>query len=211
MRYLSLKHVFAVIIFIIIYPYHAHTQHTILVFGDSLSAGYGLESNEDWPTLLNNKLQQDGFAHYQIKNLSLSGETTHGGVLRLPKALSRYRPKVIVIALGANDGLRGQSLKTMQNNLIKMVNLASNTKTTVILAGMRIPPNYGKRYARQFHQSFITVAEKTKVVLLPFLLKGIAKDDSLFQKDRLHPTADAQPIITHLVYEYLKPLLHSKE
>jgi acyl-CoA thioesterase-1 len=181
----------------------------IVVFGDSLSAGYGLDQGEDWPSLLEARLASEKRG-YQMINLSISGETTQGGSLRLAKAMDRIKPDIVIIALGANDGLRGQSIKKMKANIVNMVQIVKQHRAKVLLVGMKIPPNYGKRYATQFENTFAQVASQENVPLLPFLLDGVAQDSSLFQKDQLHPLAKAQPIVMNLVYRYLEPLLVKK-
>ncbi|MCY4045113.1 MAG: arylesterase [Cellvibrionales bacterium] len=183
------------------------TTKTLLIFGDSLSAGYGLDRGEDWPSLIKQKLDADKKFDYRVINQSISGEITQGGALRLPRALVKYSPDVVVIALGANDGLRGLSIKKMKANLIKMIRLAKQHQTKILLVGMKIPPNYGKRYTQHFENAFREVSEQEKVALLPFLLDGVAQDSRLFQKDQLHPIDKAQPIIMKLVYKHLEPLL----
>lgn len=188
----------------------AQSSPSIVVFGDSLSAGYGLQINEDWPTLLQNHLRLQGYPH-PVHNLSISGETTQGGLLRLPKALQQYNPTIVILELGANDGLRGQSLSQMQGNLQQMIDASHNIDALVILTGMHIPPNYGKRYSEGFYRVFLKLAQQEGVMLIPFLLENIATVPGLIQNDGLHPTAEAQTIILDNVWKTLKPLLQVPE
>jgi len=179
---------------------------TILVWGDSLSAGYGLRPGEAWPTLLQTRLAREGFPH-RVVNASVSGETSAGGRSRLPAALARYRPDVLILALGANDGLRGLPPEHLADNLGAMIEAAQQAGARVLLAGMQMPPNYGPVYTRRFAETFARVAQAHKVALLPFLLDGFAERRTLFQPDGLHPTADAQPLILDNVWTQLVPLL----
>lgn len=182
---------------------------TILVYGDSLSAGYGLENYQDWPFLLNNRLKQEEI-NYHVINLSISGETTEGGLLRLPRALEQYQPEIIIIELGANDGLRGQSIRKMSSNLTNMIRLSQESGADVLLTGIHIPPNYGKRYTQHFHETYKKLQAQHNIELIPFLLTDIHQKPHLFQMDGLHPTATAQPIILNTVWKFLKPLLQVK-
>lgn len=178
---------------------------TVLVFGDSLSAGYGIRSEAAWPSLLQRRLAEKR-PDYSVANLSVSGETTAGGRSRLPEALRRHRPAVVVLELGANDGLRGLQLAQMKSNLEAMVDAARNAGARVLLVGMRLPPNYGP-YARQFESAFGEIAKQQQVPLVDFLLAGVAEQPALFQADMLHPTAEAQPRILDNVWPALTPLL----
>ncbi len=184
----------------------AHAMPTILVFGDSLSAGYGIELAQSWPALMADRLKQEKFPHTLI-NASISGETTDGGRSRLPALLRQHRPAVVVLALGANDGLRGLPLASSRGNLQAMAQAARQAGARVLIAGMRLPPNYGLAYTQQFHQMFTDIAKAEKAGLLPFLLEPIALDDTAFQPDRLHPTAAAQPKIRDHVWPAVKALL----
>lgn len=185
---------------------HAIAAENILVFGDSLSAGYGLAAGEAWPALLQEKLRREKFAQ-TVTNASISGETTAGGKSRLPALLARERPAVVVLALGANDGLRGLSLTQTRANLETMVRAVKAAGARVLLVGMQLPPNYGPDYTREFNALFAKVARQEKTALLPFLLEPVALDDGAFQADRLHPTAAAQPKILEHVWPALRPLL----
>jgi acyl-CoA thioesterase-1 len=178
----------------------------LLVFGDSLSAGYGIAREQSWPALLEERLRTEKFP-YAVINASISGETTAGGRTRLPAALKQHRPKLVILALGANDGLRGLPLAQTRDNLFAMVRAAKAAGARVLVAGMQLPPNYGPDYAREFNALFATVARQEKAALLPFLLEPIGLDDTAFQPDRLHPTAAAQPQILDHVWQTLQPLL----
>lgn len=179
---------------------------TILVWGDSLSAGYGLRPGEDWPTLLQTRLAEEGFPH-KVINGSVSGETSAGGLSRLPSALAEHTPDLLVLELGANDGLRGLRPQLMGENLARMIEAAKAAGTRVLLVGMEMPPNYGPAYTRRFAQTFRDVAEQHEVALLPFLLDGFAEDKEMFQADGIHPTAEAQHRIVDTVWPHLTPLL----
>jgi len=179
---------------------------TLLILGDSLSAGFGIRSDEAWPSLLQRRLETQR-RHYSVVNLSISGETTAGGRSRLGAALTRHRPALVVIALGANDGLRGLPLTQMRDNLAAMIDLAQQAGARVLLVGMRLPPNYGPTYVEEFERSFDTLARAKKVACLPFLLAPIASQPALFQSDQLHPTAAAQPLLLDHLWPALLPLL----
>ena len=181
-------------------------QKTLLVFGDSLSAAYGIEINKGWVSLLQDKLKQSN-PEWQVVNLSISGETTAGGLTRFPKALEQHRPDLIFLELGANDGLRGTPIKNMRRNLEQMLAAANKEGIPVVLFEMHIPPNYGAVYTRLFNQTFQNLVDGKQVMLLPFFLDGIAGDHKLNQPDGIHPTAGAQPLIFNNIWPHLKPLL----
>ncbi|MBE0621642.1 MAG: arylesterase [Burkholderiales bacterium] len=187
-------------------PHAAWAGGTILVYGDSLSAAYGLGQDAGWPSLLQARLKQEGF-DYTVTNVSISGETTSGGAARIGEALKTYKPKVIIVALGANDGLRGLSPEQMRTNLAKIVSASRRSKAKVLLVGMRMPPNYGQSYTRAFARVYADLARKYKTALVPFLLEGMAEQRELFQADNMHPTAAAQPIVLENVWKALLPLL----
>lgn len=174
----------------------------ILIVGDSLSAGYGIRQDAAWPQLLARRLGGE----YSVVNASISGETTAGGRSRLPALLRQHAPAVVLIALGANDGLRGLSLAQMRDNLQAMIAAARSAGARVAIAGMRMPPNYGA-YADAFFATFGDVARRERVPLIPFLLDGIAERSELFQADGLHPTAEAQARILDNVWPALAPLI----
>jgi acyl-CoA thioesterase-1 len=179
---------------------------TILVFGDSLSAAYGLQVELGWPHLLQQKIITKNLP-WQITNVSISGETTDGGMLRIDDALQRYQPDIVILELGANDGLRGQSIKKMTSNLQQMIVKSQAIDATVVLAGMHIPSNYGKRYTQAFHQSYINLSDDFNTVLIPFILDEIATNSDLLLPDGLHPNADGQQQMLVNVWQYLKPLV----
>jgi len=182
---------------------HAHSHardNTILVLGDSLSAAYGIEIEHGWVSLLHDRL--DNYSEdkqWNVVNASVTGETTAGGLARLPDLIEKYHPVLCIIELGANNGLRGQSTSLMQDNLEQMVKQCGSSGTSVLL-GIRLPPNYGEKYTQAFHQTYIEVASKYDIPLVPFLLEGIALNDEYLQADRLHPTADAQTFILENVW-----------
>ena len=177
-----------------------------MVWGDSLSAGYGLQADEAWPTLLQTRLEEKGFRH-TVVNASVSGETSAGGRSRLPAALEQHEPDIVILELGANDGLRGLPPKLLAENLDAMISAAQGAGAQVLLVGMQMPPNYGPVYTRRFAQTFATVAKAQKVPLVPFLLEGFADQPELFLSDGIHPTADAQHRVLDTVWHGLKPLL----
>jgi len=183
----------------------AHAD-SILVWGDSLSAGYGLRAEEAWPSLLQTKLDQEGF-HYNVINGSVSGETSAGGRSRLAAALAQHQPQILILELGANDGLRGLRPQLMAENLDAMIEMAREKDIRVLLIGMEMPPNYGAGYVRSFRQAFKDVAERNEVAFVPFLLAGFADRRERFQSDSVHPTAQAQPLIVDTVWPQLQPLL----
>lgn len=186
-------------------PGLAAAAPNILVFGDSLSAGYGIRQDAAWPALLAKRLEQKRL-DYSVINASISGETTSGGLSRLPAALDKHAPAIVIIALGSNDGLRGLPVAGMRDNLSAMVQAAQAKKARVLIVGARLPPNYGT-YATQFHAAFADVARARKTALVDFLLEGIAQDAQFFQADNLHPTAQAQPMLLDNVWRGLAPLL----
>lgn len=186
------------------------TTQTILILGDSLSAAYGIPIEQSWVTLLAKSIEKQFSktnTHYQVHNASISGETTDGGLRALPALLKKYQPKVVIIELGANDGLRGFPLKTIEQNLARLIELAQAQNSKVLLTGIHIPPNYGQRYAIAFHNTYSRLAERYHTALVPFLLEGIATKASLMQEDRLHPKAEAQESIKNIVWQQLEPLL----
>ena len=178
----------------------------ILVIGDSLSAEYGLQRDTGWVSLLSKRLAEEQTG-YQIRNSSISGDTTSGGLSRLPAALETYRPDIVVIELGSNDALRGLSLDMTQDNLSKMAAMAQQSSARVLLLGMQIPPNYGRQYTERFQQVFASVAKKNGTELVPFLLDGIATDRNMFQADGIHPNEQAQSVLAENVWKKLQPML----
>jgi len=187
-------------------PLTAWAGGTILIYGDSLSAAYGLSQDAGWPTLLQARLKQEGM-DYSVTNASISGETSSGGAARIAEALKTHRPSVIIVQLGANDGLRGLPPEQMRANLAKIVIASQRAKARVLLVGMRMPPNYGETYTRQFAQVYTRLAREYKTALVPFLLQGVDQRRELFQSDNMHPTAAAQPILLQNVWQVLAPML----
>jgi acyl-CoA thioesterase I len=184
----------------------ASAQATILVLGDSISAGYGIQRERGWVSQLSNRLDVEGRG-WEVVNASTSGETTGGGLARLPTALNEHDPDVVIIELGGNDGLRGYPVASIRDNLSRMVGLARDAGSEVLLVGMQIPPNYGPRYTRTFAAVFEEVAEQHDVPLVPFLLEQVALRPELMQQDGIHPTADAQQILLDTLWPHLTPLL----
>jgi acyl-CoA thioesterase-1 len=181
-------------------------EDRILVYGDSLSAGFGISVNQSWPALLGQRLQARG-SRYTVSNASISGETTAGGRARFAAALDQFKPVIVILALGANDGLRGLPVAAMEDNLTFMVKLAKKHKARVLLVGMHLPPNYGQKYTDEFDAVFRNIAKRETIALLPFLLEPIALDRNAYQADGLHPTAAAQTKLLEHVWSALQALL----
>ena len=179
---------------------------TILVVGDSLSAAYGIRLEQGWVALLQGRLQAKGYGH-KVVNASSSGETTGGALARLPRALERHRPAIVILELGGNDGLRGLPIADVRRNFEALIELSRKSGARVLLVGMRIPPNYGPAYSTGFHELYGELARKHRLPLVPFFLDGVALDDSLMLEDGLHPNAAAQPKLLDQVWPQLKPLL----
>ena len=179
----------------------------ILVFGDSISAGYGLSRVEQgWVTLLQTRLKDEDYG-YQVVNASVSGETTAGGLARLPRALDLHKPKIVILELGGNDGLRALPIAQMRANLVRMVDLASAAGAKVLLLGIRMPPNYGPEYTEQFRLCYSDLARDKKLPLVPFLLNDVAQFPDLMQADGIHPNERGQSKLLANVWPSLKPLL----
>jgi len=179
---------------------------TLVVLGDSLSAGYGIAVKEGWVNLLAQRIASEGYG-YQVINASVSGETTQGGLARLPRALQIHKPAIVIIELGGNDGLRGLPLAKSRENLRKTIELAREAQARVLLVGMLIPPNYGQRYAQEFHDMYNTLAITNSIALVPFLLDKVALNPQLMQGDGIHANAKGQPQMLENVWPVLKPLL----
>ncbi|MCX4028285.1 arylesterase [Endozoicomonas sp. SM1973] len=180
--------------------------NTLLIFGDSLSAGYGLKEHEGWVHLLKQRIARD-YPTYQVVNASISGETTTGGLARLTSTLDKFKPTIVLLELGANDGLRGLPIPQMQRNLQNMIQQIKKSGSEVILMEMRIPPNYGKRYTELFQNSYSQLAKQEEIKLMPFFLKKIAGQQQYLQPDNLHPNAKAQPLLLDNIWEFINPLL----
>lgn len=187
-------------------PAVAGQSRTLLVLGDSISAAYGMSLEQGWVALLERRLQ-GSHPHYRVVNASISGETTGGGLRRLPNLLARHEPSIVLLELGGNDGLRGYPPANIRDNLADMTRLAQDAGAEVLLLAMEIPPNYGARYTTAFRDSFSVVAEETGARALPFILDGIATDDSLMQDDGIHPTIEAQPLLLERLLPSLLELL----
>lgn len=188
-------------------PFTAQAQ-IILVFGDSLSAAYGMPVEQGWVALLQDRLSSRGYP-YSIANASISGDTTASARVRLPQALSRTEPAVVVLELGGNDGLRGLSLQEMKNNLAAMIDSARDSGARVLLVGVQLPPNYGPVYTERFQAVYRQLARELEVNLLPSLMDGVGLQPALMQSDGVHPNAQAQPVILEQVWDRLAPMLES--
>ncbi|MCG2607080.1 arylesterase [Acinetobacter sp. SM34] len=180
---------------------------TIMIVGDSISAGYGIQAQQGWVSLLQKRLDQQYPKQHKVVNASVSGETTSGAVARLPKLLQTYKPHIVVIEVGGNDGLRGQPPLLIQKNLATLVQHSLKANAKVIVLGMKIPPNYGTAYSKAFEKNYKIVSQQHHVPLLPFFLEGVAGKNSLMQADLVHPTAQAQSILLNNVYPYIKGAL----
>jgi acyl-CoA thioesterase I len=202
------KRLFALFVLIVASASARAEAPVILVFGDSISAGYGLARVEQgWVELLKTRLSTQGYG-YQVVNASVSGETTAGGLARLPRALELHHPNIVILELGGNDGLRALPTPQMRANLKQMIELATAAGAKVLLLGMRMPPNYGQQYTDQFAMVFSDLAHDKKLPLVPFLLTDIALSPTLLQGDDIHPNAAGQPVLLENVWPLLKPLLH---
>ena len=185
------------------------TAKSILVLGDSLSASYRMDTKDGWVHLIRQKIDQKNLS-YSVFNESISGDTTAGGLARVDKALMQHKPVLVLVELGANDGLRGLSPKRMKHNLKRIIKRSQHVGAQVLLLAMQIPPNYGKRYTDMFDQVYPELAEEMQVPMVPFILKEIALNQALIQKDRLHPNEKAQPLIADKIWAYLEPMLEKK-
>ena len=179
---------------------------TVMVFGDSLSAAYGLDASEGWVALVEERMKRDK-PGWRVVNASISGETSTGGAARVVREVARVRPTIVVIALGANDGLRGLPVRETRRNLARMIGASQGVGARVLLVGMRMPPNYGAEYTRAFEQTYRDLAKLFDVALLPFLLEPVARDRASFQADNLHPVAEVQPLLRDHVWKAMEPLL----
>ncbi len=177
-----------------------------MVFGDSLSAAYGIAQSRGWVALLGERVKRDR-PDYSVANASISGETSAGGRSRIDATLARFHPTVVIVELGGNDGLRGMAVSEMKANLGAIVERSQKAGAHVLLVGMKLPPNYGEDYTRAFESAFVDVAKRYRVALVPFMLEGFAEKPEYFQPDHIHPTAEAQPLILERVWQGLRPLL----
>ena len=180
---------------------------TIMILGDSLSAGYGFNPQQGWVALLQQRLNQQFPGKHKVVNASVSGETTSGALARLPKLLQTHRPDVVVIELGGNDGLRGQAPQMIQKNLAQLVQISQRSKAQVLLLGMKLPPNYGAAYNKAFENNYQLISQQYKIKLLPFFMSGVAGHAKLMQKDQIHPNAAAQPVLLNNAYPLIKSAL----
>ena len=184
-------------------PYTASAQ-TVLILGDSLSAAYNMRQEQGWGNLLQQKLDQKySTGRYHVVNSSTSGDTTAGGLSRLPQLLEQHQPELVIIELGSNDGLRGLSLRQMKRNLTRMIELSHRDGALVVLAGMRLPPNYGERFTEKFRRIYVDLASEHGVALIPFFLEDVGGVSELTQADGLHPNAAAQPVILETAWPYI--------
>ena len=182
-------------------------QNTLMIVGDSLSAAYGVQSEEAWVALLKERLGEDGLEQWQVVNASISGETTDGGLRRLPRLLDKNEPEVVIIELGGNDALRGFPPDVIRKNLATMIEQVNETGARALLVGMQIPPNYGKRYTTAFAEIYPELAEEHETELVPFFLDGIYDQEGMMQGDDIHPTAEAQGQLLDNVWPVLEPML----
>ncbi|TVQ69201.1 MAG: arylesterase [Oceanospirillales bacterium] len=182
--------------------------NTLLVFGDSLSAAYGIQPEEGWVALMEQRLDAE---QYTLINASVSGETTDGGLTRLPALLERHQPDYVLLQLGANDALRGLPINRIRTNLIALVEMIQESDAQVAIIGIRIPPNYGPQYTESFFNLYAEIADQFELVRVPFLLENVALDWNLMQSDGLHPNAEAQPMILDTVWPYVESLLTATE
>jgi acyl-CoA thioesterase I len=194
------------LLFVLAAPAASAAQPVVLIVGDSLSAGYGLAIHENWPSLLQERLADANYPH-RVVNASISGDTTSGGLARLPRALARNSPSIVLIGLGGNDGLRAIPIPEFRRNLANMIQLSQAAGAEVLLAGVHIPPNYGPEYTTAFHGVFHELAQEYGTGLIPFILEDVALNPEFMQEDGIHPTAAAQAVIVDNVWPALEPLL----
>jgi len=202
MRYLS-------VLIIVIFSLSTHADiktKSLLIFGDSISAGYGMSKEKQWSVLLQEKIKNENLK-IKVINLSVSGETTSGGLSRLNQALNSTKPDYLLLELGGNDALRGYPPKKISSNLLEMIKIADSSNIKVLLMQIRIPPNYGSRYQKAFESIYLTIASETSAILLPFMLEEVALNKDLMLPDGIHPKASAQPLIADYIFTQLKPLL----
>ena len=187
-------------------PAGTSAGQTIVVVGDSLSSGYGLTAEQSWVAQLSTRLQSEGYG-YDVVNASIAGDTSAGGRARLPRLLAQHAPAIVVIELGGNDGLRGQPVDKLRENLAAMIEMSQERDAKVLLAGIQIPPNYGQAYTRALSAVYPELAERFNVALVPFLMEGVALQPGRMQQDNIHPNASGQEVLLENVWEVLTPLL----
>jgi acyl-CoA thioesterase-1 len=178
----------------------------LLIVGDSLSAGYGMELTQSWPSLLQARLDETG-QPYRVFNASITGDTTQGALARLPRLLERLQPRLVVLELGGNDGLRGLGIDVTRQNFASMIRMSQSRGARVLLTGIRLPPNYGQTYTERFHAMYAELAEAHEVLLVPFFMEGVALEPGMMQEDGIHPSAAAQPLLLENVWQVLEPAL----
>jgi acyl-CoA thioesterase-1 len=205
----ALRIVFSLVFIFLGIAASAANGKTVLVYGDSLSAAYGMNAQRGWVALLEERLKRER-PDYSVANASISGETTAGGLARIAGVLERHKPAVVVVELGANDGLRGLPVAEMRKNLSAIIQQSQKAGATVLLVGVRLPPNYGEDYSRSFERAFADLATSHRTALLPDLLEGFGEKLELFQADRIHPTDSAQPAVLKTLWAKLSPLLKKK-
>jgi acyl-CoA thioesterase-1 len=189
---------------------HADDAPTVLVFGDSLSAGFGIEVDQSWATLLQRRLESQGYEH-RVVNASISGETTEGGVTQIDSAIEAFAPELIILELGGNDGLRGFPPARIRENLLAIARRAQDSGAGVVLLGIRIPTNYGTRYTQAFEAVYAEVAEELDIEWIEFFMEGVALNDELLQEDRIHPNAAAQPILLDNAWPVIRATLDAQQ
>jgi acyl-CoA thioesterase-1 len=178
----------------------------LLILGDSLSAGFGMDKDDSWVHLLDLRLKESGFS-YRILNSSISGDTTQGGLARLPRLMERYQPEIVIIELGGNDGLRGINPDVTRNNMTRMIQLSQQGGAMVLLAGIKLPPNYGADYLQQFESMYPDLARKFDTLLVPFFMDGVVFEPGRLQPDGIHPNEEGQPVLLENVWKVLAPAL----
>jgi acyl-CoA thioesterase-1 len=184
----------------------ANESPVLLILGDSLSAGYGMDREQSWVNLLDIRLKESGFS-YSILNSSISGDTSQGGLSRLPRLLDRYQPEIVIIELGGNDGLRGINPGITRENMTRMIQQSQAVGARVLLAGIKLPPNYGSAYLEQFESMYPDLASEFETMLVPFFMDGVALKPDLLQADNIHPNENGQPVLLDNVWKVLEPAL----
>ena len=204
-----MRKILTLVVLLVVANAHAAESPTILVFGDSLSAGYGIDVDQSWVTLLQKRLDETGY-EYRVVNASISGETTAGGATRIDSAIVTFEPELIILELGANDGLRGFPTASIQSNIETIARRARDSGAEVVLLGIRIPTNYGVRYTQAFEAVFSDVAADLEIRWIEFFMDGIALNDELLQEDRIHPNAEAQPMLLDNAWPIIRATLDTQ-